>query len=187
MDRPSLKGIDYIELYVFNAFQAANFYRSAFGFDVIAYSGSETGLKDQVAYLLLQGSIRLIIRSAINRDSPILKHVINHDESVKDIAFTTNNVPALYEAAKRSGAISILKPTEIYDGKVRIMKATIAAFGNTVHSFIQREDSCSYKLPFYTPLNCPSNKDSMNLETLDHVAIAVETGDLEKWKKFYED
>lgn len=187
MNHPSLKGIDYIELYVFNAFQAANFYRSAFGFDIIAYSGSETGLKDQVSYLLLQGSIRLVISSAINRDSPILKHVISHDESVKDIAFTTNNVPKLYEAAKRLGAISILKPTEIYDGKVRIMKATIAAFGNTVHSFIQREDPCSYEFPFYTSLNGTSNKDSMNLETLDHIAIAVETGSLEKWKKFYED
>lgn len=186
MNQNSLKGIDHVEFYVFNAFQAANFYRAAFGFDIIAYAGPETGLKDRISYLLLQGSIRLTISSALNRDSPLLTHVINHDESIKDIAFTTDDVPKFYEAAKRAGALSILEPTEIYDGKIRIMKATIAAFGNTVHSFIQREDQASHELPFYVTLNYHVNKSLMGLEKLDHVAIAVETGSLEKWKKFYE-
>ena len=187
MNEDSLSGIDHVELYVFNAFQAANFYRAAFGFEIIAYAGSETGIKDQISYLLTQGSIRLIISSALNRDSLIFKHVINHDESVKDITFRTNNVPRIYEAAKKAGALSVLEPTEIYDGKVRIIKATIAAFGNTTHSFIELENSTSFELPFYTSLNSPSNKEPMGLETLDHVAVAVETGSLERWRKFYED
>jgi 4-hydroxyphenylpyruvate dioxygenase len=182
-----LKGTDYIEIYVFNALQAANFYRTIFGFDIIAYGGPETGLKDQISYLLLQGSIRLLISSGISRGSSILKHVINHDESVKDIAFTIHNVPKLYEAAKRAGAISVLEPTEIYDGKVRTIKATIAAFGNTVHSFIERENLILHEFPFYTPLNYLANKNPIGLEKLDHVAIAVETGSIEKWQKFYED
>lgn len=187
MDQNFLSGMDYMELYVFNAFQAANFYRAVFGFDIVAYAGPETGLKDQISYLLLQGSIRLVISSAINRDSSLLKHVINHDDSVKDIALTTSNVPKLYEAAKRAGAISILEPTEIYDDKVRIIKATIAAFGNTVHSFIERETPSSYELPFYIPLNYPANKNPIGLEKLDHLAVAVETGSLQKWQKFYEE
>jgi 4-hydroxyphenylpyruvate dioxygenase len=86
MTQSFLTAIDHIEIYVFNAFQAANFYRSVFGFDIIAYAGPETGLKDQISYFLRQGSIRLVISSSLNRDSLLLKHVINHDESVKDIA-----------------------------------------------------------------------------------------------------
>lgn len=187
MNQNSLKGIDHIELYVFNAFQAASFYKAIFGFDIIAYAGPETGLKDQISYLLLQGSIHLVISSAISRESPILKHVIKHDDSVKDITFTANNVPKLYEAAKKSGATSILEPTEIYDGKVKIMKATIAAFGDTVHSFIERENPSATELPFYTPLASPVTKNLMGLENLDHIAVAVETGSLQKWQKFYEE
>ncbi|MBY0272698.1 MAG: VOC family protein [Alphaproteobacteria bacterium] len=174
MTQSLLTAIDHIEMYVFNAFQAANFYRSVFGFDIIAYAGPETGLKDQISYFLRQGSIRLVISSSLNRDSSLLKHVINHDESVKDIAFTTNNVSQLYEATLKAGAVSILEPTEIDDGKDKIIKATIATFGNTVHSFIEREDPSSHELPFYIPLNYPLKKNPFNLETVDHIAIAVE-------------
>jgi len=187
MNQNSLSGIDYVELYAFNAFQAANFYRAIFGFDIIAYAGPETDTKDQNSYLLLQGSIRLVISSAISRGSPILKHLINHDEGVKDIAFRTSNVSKAYEAAKKAGAISVLEPTEIYDGKVRIIKATIAAFGNTTHSFVERENPSFPELPFYASLKFPANKNPMGLDNLDHIAVAVETGNLEKWAKFYGD
>jgi 4-hydroxyphenylpyruvate dioxygenase len=119
MKQNSLRSIDHVELYVFNAFQAANFYRAAFGFDIIAYAGPEIGRKDQVSYLLLQWPICLVISFAITRDSPLLKHVINYDESVKDIAFMTNNVPKLYEAVKRSGTISILEPTKLMTAKLK--------------------------------------------------------------------
>ena len=187
MSQFSLNAIDHIEIYVFNTFQAANFYRSVFGFDIIAYGGPETGLKDQISYFLRQGSISLVISSSTNRESPFLQHVINHDESIKDIAFATDNVSQLYEVAIKAGAISILEPTEFYDGKVRIIKATIATFGSTVHSFVQRESHSSYELPFYTPLNYSLKKNQVNLETIDHVAVALEKGTLERWKKFYED
>ena len=187
MNSKSLKGVDYIEIYVFNAFQAANFYRSVFGFDIIGYAGPETGLKDQVSYFLRQGSISLLISSAIHGDSSPSKFVVNHKESIKDVAFTTTDVSMLYETALRAGAVSILEPTEIYDGKLKITKATIATFGNTVHSFIEREDPSSYELPFYTPLRYPSNNISVGLENLDHIAVALETGSMELWKNFYEE
>lgn len=174
-------------MYVFNAFQSANFYRFAFGFDIIAYAGPETGMKDQISYLLRQGTITLLISSAINRNSPLLKYVIKHDEGVKDIAFTTSNVSSLYETAMRAGATSILEPIEFYDSNTKILKATIATFGNTVHSFIERENSSSYELPFYRPLNYSPNKNLVGLDRLDHVAIAMETGKLETWRKFYEE
>ena len=112
---------------------------------------------------------------------------MKHDESVKDIAFTTCSVSKLYEAAIKAGATSLLKPTEIDDGPLKMIKATIATFGNTVHSFIERDESLLYEFPFFTPLNYPLNKNFVSLEKLDHIAIAIETGELERWKKFYED
>lgn len=187
MNQFSLKAVDHIEIYVFNAFQATNFYRSVFGFNIIAYAGPETGLKNQISYFLRQGTINLVISSSTNQESSFLQHVIKHDESVKDIAFTTNNIHQLYEAAIKAGAISILEPTEFCDGKVRVIKATIGTFGNTVHSFIQREMDSSFELPFYTSLTYPPQKNHINLEALDHIAIALEKGTLEKWRKFYEE
>lgn len=179
-----LKGIEYVEIFVFNAFQAASFYKSAFGFDIIAFSGSETGIKDKVSYLLQQGSIKLIITSSQNRESPIFKHVIAHDDSIKDVAFLVNNASEVFETVTKAGAIPILEPTEIYDGETKIIKATIAAFGNTVHSFIEYENTF-HKLPYYKDLNAISN-NSIGLEKIDHIALAIETGQLEKWQKFYE-
>lgn len=187
MTQLSPAGIDYIEIYVFNAFQAACFYRSIFGFDIVAYAGPETGMKDKISYLLCQGNIHLLISSAQERTSPLLKHVINHDEGVKDIAFTTQNVSRIFEKARSRGAVPILEPTEFYDGDVRTIKATIQTFGNTVHSFIEREFSSPFRLPFYINLNYPPNNIEIGLERLDHVAVAIETGSLEKWRKFYEE
>lgn len=187
MNSRSLNNIDHIEIYVFNAFQAASFYRAIFGFNLIAYAGPETGLKDKISYLLRQGSISLIISSSISRNSSLLRHVINHDESVKDIAFRVNNVSKIYNSAMKEGAKSILEPTEIDDSKIKITKATIEAFGDTIHSFVEREDPFSFELPFYLPLSYPSNTDLVGLETIDHIAIAIETGGLEKWKRFYEE
>ncbi|MBS0272499.1 MAG: 4-hydroxyphenylpyruvate dioxygenase [Proteobacteria bacterium] len=183
----SLSSIDHIELYVFNAFQAANFYRIAFGFDVVAYAGPETGLKDKISYLLRQGSINLIISSSIKKDSSILKHVIDHDESIKDIAFKVNNASRIYEEVMKKGAKSLLEPTIIDDGKTRIMKATIATFGNTVHSFIERQNSSSYELPFYSFLNYSPNTQLVGLESVDHIAIAIDTGNIERWVNFYQE
>ncbi|MDH3699314.1 MAG: 4-hydroxyphenylpyruvate dioxygenase, partial [Flavobacteriaceae bacterium] len=58
-----LLGTDYVELYVGNAKQAAHYYMSAWGFQPLAYSGLETGMKDQVSYVLQQDKIRLILTS----------------------------------------------------------------------------------------------------------------------------
>ncbi|OJW54536.1 MAG: 4-hydroxyphenylpyruvate dioxygenase [Alphaproteobacteria bacterium 41-28] len=182
-----LKSIDYVEVYVFNAFQSACFYRSVFGFDIVGYAGPETGEKDKISYFLCQGNIRLLISSAIDRKSSLFQHIINHDEGIKDIAFAVNNVSILYEAALKAGATPILPPTEFKDGKKKLLKATIQTFGNTVHSLVEGEDSLSCRLPFYEKLDYPPNKNGGGLESLDHVAVAVETGSLGKWQKFYED
>ena len=181
----SLNKIDYIEFYVFNAFQAANFYKSVFGFDIIAHGGPETGLKEKISYILKQGAIKLLISSAIDTTSPILQHVFRHDDGIKDIAFLTKNTSALFEESIKMGASSVLEPSEINDGKEKIIKATIASFGNTVHSFIERQTPSDI-LPFYEPLHYAPQNIDIGLEAIDHLAIAVESGTIKKWQEFYE-
>ena len=180
-----LNKIDYIEFYVFNAFQAANFYKSELGFDIIAYVGSETGLKDKISYILKQGMIKLVISSSIDTSSSILKHVFLHDDGVKDIAFSTDNVKSLFETSTKMGATAVLTPTEVNDGKEKIIKATVVSFGNTVHSFIERQTPTDI-LPFYKPLHYTSQNIDIGLEAIDHLAIAVEGGTIKKWQEFYE-
>jgi len=180
-----LNKIDYIEFYVFNAFQAANFYKLVLGFDIIAYGKPETGLKDKISYILKQGAIKLVISSAIDVNSSILKHVFLHDDGIKDITFLTSNVRALFEESIKMAAISVLEPLEINDSKEKIIKATIAAFGSTVHSFIERQTPSDI-LPFYIPLPYATQNIDIGLEAIDHLAIAVESGTIKKWQEYYE-
>lgn len=180
-----IKHIDYIELFVFNAFQSACFYKSVFGFNIVGYAGPETGLTDKISYILEKVNIRLLISSSRDRKSNLFQQIIDHDEYVKDIAFTVADVRAVYEQALKAGAESFLSPTLIEDGKTKILKACIQTFGNTVHSFIEREEATNYNLPYYTNLQYPQNNLETGLEDFDHVAIAIENGQIEHWKDFY--
>lgn len=176
--------IDYLEFYVFNAFQAANFYRSVLGFNIIAYGGPETGLKDKISYILVQEEIKLIISSTIDKQSPIIRHVLSHDDSIKDIAFLCDDTSSTFKECIKLGAIPVLPPQEINDGKEKIIKASIATFGDTVHSFIERHND-SEILPYYTKLPYMSSTKKVGLKSLDHLAIAIEKSTIKKWQNFY--
>ena len=177
--------IDHIEFYVSNAFQAANFYKAFFGFDVIAYAGPSTGMQDKISFLLKQGNIILTISSSTKPDSHITKHILKHDDSVKDIVLLTEDVRSLFRHSVANGATPVMEPIEINDGSTKIVKATIATFGDTVHSFIQKQDD---SLPFYEAMTSKKLYTSDNmLNTIDHLAIAVEAGNIKQWQKFYQD
>ena len=146
----SIKGFDYIELYVGNAWQAMHFYRAVFGFTPVAYAGLETGVRDRVSFVLQQGKISLVLTSAVSVDSPIAEHVRVHGDGVKDIAFRVNDAERAFADAVTLGARPVLEPTVIEGPEGRIVKATIAAWGDTVHSFVQRS----------TPTTGPSSRAS---------------------------
>ena len=177
--------IDHIEFYVSNAFQAASFYKSFFGFDIIAYAGPTTGMQDKISYLLKQENINLTISSSINSDSHITNHILKHDDSVKDIVFLTEDVHSLFAHSIANGATTVMEPIEIDDGSTKIIKATISTFGDTVHSFIEKQGD---NLPFYKMINTKKRYVTHSmLSTIDHLAIAVEAGSIKKWQKFYQD
>lgn len=182
---PLLQGIDYIELYVGNAQQAAHFYRTSFGFTLTAYAGPETGVRDWVSYVVEQGSIRLVFTSAIDGDHPIAQHVALHGDGVKDVAFNVTNTEQIFQLVVSAGAKTVAEPTTIEEERGQVQRATIAAFGDTVHSFIQRDAYAGTFLPKYHKITQQLPVTPVGFSEIDHVAICLEAGTLDQWAEFY--
>lgn len=186
MKSSNLKGIDYIEFYVADSYRTANFYKALLGFNIIAYGGPETGLAGKKSYVIEQGAIRFIFSSPLDLYSSIHQHVIDHGDGVKDVAFVSNDIETDFKIAIQNGAHSVLSPFEIEDKGLKIKIATIASFGDTVHTFIQRENTEGWFLPFYRPFESDKCFTDVGLLGIDHIAVALEKGQLNIWKEFYQ-
>ena len=180
-----LKYIDYVELYVGNPPQAAHYYRTAFGFAPVAYAGLETKVRDRASFVVTQGNIRLVLTGALTADSPIGEHVKIHGDGVKDVAFAVDDAEYAFEVAVGAGARPLLEPTAFEDESGRVVKATIAAYGDTVHSFVQRDGYQGIFFPGYRPIQNPPRSIPTGVTEIDHVAIGMERGRLEEWVEFY--
>lgn len=112
---------------------------SAFGFDQLAYAGPETGVRDRVSYLLEQNKLRFVLTASLVPDDEIARHVLLHGDGIKDIAILVGDARAAFDMAVRGGARVVLEPTEFEDASGCLVRATIATYGDTVHSFIQRD------------------------------------------------
>ncbi len=177
---------DYVEFYVGNAKQAAHFYCSAFGFDQVAYAGPETGVKDRASYVLVQNKLRFVITASLRPDGPITQHVAAHGDGVKDIAILVQDARAAFDAAIAGGAKAVLEPTEYRDEHGRVMKATIATYGDTVHSFIQRDGYNGIFLPGYVPeRKTIPFAQKPGLQFIDHCVGNVGWGEMDPWGDFY--
>jgi 4-hydroxyphenylpyruvate dioxygenase len=180
-----LRGIDHVEMYVGNAYQAAHFYRAAFGFAPIARSGLANGVKDRASFALAQDRIKLVLTSAIDPDTEIGRHVAAHGDGVRDVAFRVDDVEAAFETAVLRGATPILEPVVLEDDHGRVVKATIGAFGDTVHSFVQRDDYAGCFLPGFSPSPAMGPVEPVGLVGVDHVAVCLDEGSLDKQVEFY--
>jgi 4-hydroxyphenylpyruvate dioxygenase len=176
-------GIDHLELYVGNARQAAHFYRTALGFGVVAYAGPETGVRDRASYVLAQGRVRLVLTAPLHPGTPIAEHVHRHGDGVRDIALTVDDAVAAYETATGRGARGVLAPTRLEDEHGWVVKATIATYGDTVHSFIERHGYPGPFLPGYRPRTIPGR--GVGFTEVDHVVGNVELGSMNAWVDFY--
>jgi len=180
-----LRGIDHVEMYVGNAYQAAHFYRSAFGFRPAARAGLATGTRDRASFVLKQGDIDLVLTSALHPDTSVARHVAIHGDGVRDVAFRVDDVESAFAAAVEHGATPVLEPTASEDEGGRVVRATIGAFGDTVHSFIQRDDYEGTFLPGYQPIENMGPVDPVGLVSVDHVAVALDEGSLDRMVEFY--
>jgi len=182
-DALPIEGIDYVEMYVGNAKQASYFYKNGFGFSPVAYSGPETGVKDKISYLMQQGDIRLLLTSSLIPDHPISRYVITHGDGVADVAMRVKDVDWTYKEAVRRGAKGISAPKILKDDHGTIRGAAIAAYGDTVHTFIERHDYHGIFAPGYIPFQ--GKAESVGLKHVDHVVANVEEGKMDYWVEFY--
>jgi 4-hydroxyphenylpyruvate dioxygenase len=181
-----LNGIHHVELYVGNALQAAYYHAHAFGFRRVAYRGLETGSRDQVSHVLQQGRIRLVLTGALHSDSPIAVHQHKHGDGVKVIALSVPSVDHAYREATARGAESLAQPHAATDEHGSVRLATIKAYGETVHTFIERDGYAGPFLPGFEAVD-DGTQDSGMLLAIDHIVGNVELGAMETWVKFYED
>jgi 4-hydroxyphenylpyruvate dioxygenase len=182
-----LLGTDYVELYVGNAKQAAHFYKSAFGFQSLAYKGLETGSKDTVSYVLVQDKIRLVLTSPLNSKSKVNDHIVKHGDGVKVIALWVEDARAAYEETTKRGAKSFLEPTVEKDENGEVVKAGIYTYGETVHMFVERKNFKGTFLPGYTNWESDFKPEPVGLKFIDHMVGNVGWNEMNTWVKWYED
>ncbi len=182
-----LLGTDYVELYVGNAKQAAHFYKTAFGFQSLAYKGLETGSRDTVSYVLKQDKIRLVLTSPLNSKQEINKHVVKHGDGVKVVALWVEDARSAYEETTKRGAKSYLEPTVEKDENGEIVKAGIYTYGETVHMFIERKNFNGTFLPGYIKWESDYNPEPVGLKYIDHMVGNVGWNEMNIWVKWYED
>src|SRR5688500_10364432 len=135
-----INGTDYVEFYVGNAKQAAHYYQTAFGFQLVGYRGPETGVREKSSYLLTQGKIRLVLTTPLGPDGPIADHVRKHGDGVRDIALWVDDAREAHKKAVERGAKSVQEPTISKDKDGEVVTAAFAIYGDTIHSLVERKN-----------------------------------------------
>jgi 4-hydroxyphenylpyruvate dioxygenase len=181
-----INGTDYIEFWVGNAKQAAIYYQSAFGFELIAYRGPETGVRDRVSYLLVQNRIRLVLTSALGPDGAIADHVRRHGDGVRDIALWVDDARDAYEKAVDRGAVPNEPPRTLRDDNGEVVLASFKIYGDTIHSLVERKNYRGPFLPGFQPRKSNRRPEPTGLLHVDHCVANVELGKMNEWVGFYE-
>jgi 4-hydroxyphenylpyruvate dioxygenase len=184
---PSLGGIDHVEWWVGNARAFSGFLASAFGFEIVAYAGPETGRRDRVSHVLQQGRIRFMITGALSPDSPIAEHVRVHGDGIRDICFLVDDADAAYDAALARGALPERPPSIDTDEFGALHHSAIRTYGETVHTFLDRSAYAGEFAPgFAPPILPPPGGPPVGLTRFDHIVGNVEKGHLDEWVDYYQ-
>lgn len=182
-----LLGTDYVEFYVGNAKQSAHYYKTAFGFQSLAYRGLETGSKDSVSYVLKQDKIRLVLTTPLNSNSPINQHLAKHGDGVKVIALWVEDAKSAFEETTKRGAKPFMEPTVEKDEHGEVVRSGIYTYGETVHIFVERKNYSGAFLPGFTTWNSDYNPEPLGLKYIDHMVGNVGWGEMNQWVKWYEE
>ncbi|WP_222983173.1 4-hydroxyphenylpyruvate dioxygenase [Flagellimonas meishanensis] len=182
-----INGTDYVELYVGNSKQAAHFYKTAFGFQSLAYAGLETGLKDRESYVVAQDKIRLVLTSPLKSGTEIGKHIDKHGDGVKVVALWVDDATYAYETAMAKRAKSYMEPIVEEDGTGKVVRSGIYTYGETVHIFVERKDYNGIFLPGFKKWETPDyNPAPTGLKFVDHMVGNVGWNKMDHWVGFYE-
>jgi 4-hydroxyphenylpyruvate dioxygenase len=164
-----LLGTDHVHFYVGNAKQSAYFYRAAFGMSLVAYAGPETGVRDRASYVLQQGKVRLVLTTALKPESEIAQHALLHGDGVKDIALWVDDARSAYLETTARGAHGVREPFELADEFGTVVMSTIATYGETVHTFVERKNYSGPFLPGFVAIHQDKIARPVGLKHIDHI------------------
>jgi 4-hydroxyphenylpyruvate dioxygenase len=180
-----LLGTDYVELIVGNAKQSALYYKTALGFQSLAYAGLETGMKDRTSYVLKQDKIRLVLTTPMNEDSWMNKHLAKHGDGVKVVALWVEDATKAWEETTSRGAKSFMEPTKEEDENGYVVRSGIHTYGETVHIFVERSNYNGVFLPGFKKWESHYNPEPVGLKFIDHMVGNVDWGEMNTWVDFY--
>ncbi len=181
-----LRAVNHVEIYCGNAKQAAYYYRQAFGFSLVGYLGPETGVRDRVSYALQQDKVRFILTTPILGDG-IVPFLGKHGDSVRDIALETSDAEFCFNTTVARGAANVREPRIIEDANGRCKIATVAAYGDTVHTFVENMGYAGPFLPGFVAMPPDTIARPVGLKHIDHIVGNVGWNEMESWVKFYTD
>ena len=182
-----IMGTDYVEFYVGNAKQAAHFYKTALGFQSLAYAGLETGMKDRTSYVVVQDKIRLVFTTPMpgTENTEIYEHITKHGDGVKVIALWVEDATKAWEETTNRGAKSYFRPRIEKDNDGEIVRSAIHIYGDTVHIFVERKNYNGVFMPSFEKWESEYNPTSCGLKYIDHMVGNVGWGEMNIWEKFY--
>jgi 4-hydroxyphenylpyruvate dioxygenase len=181
-----INGTDHIEFYVGNAKQTALYYQHCFGFELVAYAGPETGVRDRSSYVLKQDKIRLVLTTALNSNSEIAQHVARHGDGVKVLALWVDDATKSFQETTVRGGEPAHAPKTIKDEFGEVVMASIKTYGETIHTFVERKNYNGPFLPGYKSVKNNLKVTPIGLKFIDHCVGNVELGKMNTWVDFYE-
>ena len=182
-----LLGTDYVEFYVGNAKQEAHFYKTAFGFQSLAYAGPETGVKDKASYVVRQNKLTFVFTTALHSNHVVTEHVAKHGDGVKFLSLVVNDAKDAWHQTISRGAKSYMEPTVMKDEFGEVVMSGIYTYGETVHLFIERKNYTGPFMPGFKAWTSNYNPTDTGLLYVDHCVGNVGWGQMNTWVKFYED
>ncbi|MEO5892574.1 MAG: 4-hydroxyphenylpyruvate dioxygenase [Ferruginibacter sp.] len=181
-----LQGTDYVEFYVGNAKQAAHFYKTAFGFQSLAYAGPETGMKDKVSYVIRQNKLTFVLTTPLKPGNAIADHIQQHGDGVKFLALKVEDASSAWEETTKRGGKSYMEPAFLKDVSGEVVISGIHTYGDTVHLFIERKNYTGVFMPGFIVWNSHYNPSETGLLYVDHCVGNVGWNQMNPWVKFYE-
>ncbi len=181
-----INGTDHIEFYVGNAKQASLYYQHCFGFDLVAYAGPETGVRDRCSYVMQQNKIRFVLTTALQPTSELAEHVKKHGDGVKVLALWVDDATKSFNETVVRGAHPAFAPQTIKDGFGEVVLSAIHTYGETIHTFVERKNYKGPFLPGYKAVTSTFKAAPIGLKHVDHCVGNVELGKMNAWVDFYE-
>jgi 4-hydroxyphenylpyruvate dioxygenase len=182
-----LLGTDYVEFYVGNAKQAAHYYKTAFGFQSLAYAGPETGVKDKASYVVRQNKLTFVLTTPLRKNNEIADHIAKHGDGVKILALKVDDATSAWKETIKRGGKSYMEPTVLNDKEGEVVMSGIHTYGETVHLFIERKNYSGPFMPGYRKWETNYNPPETGLLYVDHCVGNVGWNQMNRWVKFYED